>query len=66
MDSHMKVLVTGSNGLVGSSLRKILGEEHVYHVRKDVDLFDAKKTKDYFRSSFKWPKYFYYRLCRIR
>jgi GDP-L-fucose synthase len=48
MDSHMKVLVTGSNGLVGSTLKKILGDEHVYHVRKDVDLFDAKKTKDYF------------------
>ena len=48
MDSHMKVLVTGSNGLVGSALKKILGDEHVYHVRKDVDLFDAKKTKDYF------------------
>ena len=51
MDSHMKVLVTGSNGLVGSALKKILGDEHVYHVRKDVDLFDAKKTKDYFEEA---------------
>ena len=34
----MKVLVTGSNGLLGQSLRKVLGNGHVYHTRKDVDL----------------------------
>ena len=44
----MKVLVTGSNGLVGNALKKILGDNHVYHTRADVDLFDSKKTKEYF------------------
>jgi GDP-L-fucose synthase len=42
-----KVLVTGSNGLVGSALKKILGPEHVYHTKDDVDLLDPKKTMDY-------------------
>ena len=26
-----KILVTGSNGLVGNALKKILGDSHVYH-----------------------------------
>jgi GDP-L-fucose synthase len=43
----MKVLVTGSNGLVGSSLKKILGENHIHHTRQDVDLTDEKLTKEY-------------------
>lgn len=43
----MKVLVTGSNGLVGSALKEILGESHIYHTRKDVDLTDEKSTKEY-------------------
>ena len=42
-----KVLVTGSNGLVGSALKKILGPEHVYHTKDDIDLLDPKKTMDY-------------------
>jgi|688.fasta_scaffold196819_3 GDP-L-fucose synthase len=42
-----KILVTGSNGLVGSALRKILGENHIYHTKEDVNLLDNKSTIDY-------------------
>ncbi len=42
-----KYLITGSNGLVGSSLKKILGDNHVYHTKDEVDLTDSKKTLDY-------------------
>lgn len=42
-----KYLITGSNGLVGSSLKKILGDSHVYHTKDEVDLTDSKKTLDY-------------------
>ena len=41
----MKVLVLGSAGLVGSPFKKLLGESHIYHTRKDVDLTDEKLTK---------------------
>lgn len=43
----MKVLVLGSNGLVGSPFQKLLGEDHIYHTRKDCDLTDEKLTKEY-------------------
>ena len=43
----MKILVTGSNGLVGNALRELLGENHVYHTRKDADLTDEKSTNEY-------------------
>ena len=36
----MKILITGSNGLLGSALKKILGKGHIYHTRKDCDLLD--------------------------
>jgi GDP-L-fucose synthase len=42
-----KILVTGSEGLVGSSLKRLLGENHVYHTKNDVNLLDNKKTIDY-------------------
>jgi GDP-L-fucose synthase len=42
-----KILVTGSNGLVGSALKKILGDNHIYHTKDDVNLLDNKKTIDY-------------------
>ena len=44
----MSILITGSDGLVGSALKKILGDGHVYHTRKDVELTDREKTLDYF------------------
>lgn len=43
----MKVLVIGSNGLVGNALKEILGEGHVYHTRKDVDLKHEENTLNY-------------------
>jgi len=42
-----KYLITGSDGLVGSALKKILGDNHVYHNRKDAELTDRKQTLDY-------------------
>ena len=47
--NQMKILVTGSNGLVGTALKKILGDGHIYHTKKDVDLTDESKTKDYIK-----------------
>lgn len=46
----MKTLVTGSNGLLGSALKKILGEGNVYHTRKDVDLTNYEETFNYFKN----------------
>ena len=43
----MKILVTGSSGLLGNAFRKILGQEHIFHTRKDADLLDAKATSEY-------------------
>lgn len=43
----MKVLVTGSNGLIGTALKEILGDGHVYHTRNEADLTNETKTKDY-------------------
>lgn len=50
MVCNMKALVTGSNGLVGSALKKILGNNHVYHTRKDADLTDEIQTKKYIKN----------------
>lgn len=47
MDKTMKILVTGSNGLLGSAFKKVLGEGHVYHTRKDCDLLNYKESYDY-------------------
>jgi GDP-L-fucose synthase len=44
----MKILVTGSNGLVGSALKEELGDSHLYHTRQICDLTDYKSTKEYF------------------
>lgn len=43
-----KILCLGSEGLLGSALKKELGEGHIYHTRKDVDLLDAVATEKYF------------------
>jgi|688.fasta_scaffold264408_2 GDP-L-fucose synthase len=50
MAYNMKALVTGSNGLVGTALKKELGDNHVYHTRKDVDLTNELETKNYIRN----------------
>lgn len=44
----MKILVTGSNGLLGRALQKVLGNEHIYHTRNDVDLTNFEETLKYF------------------
>ena len=52
----MKVLVTGSNGLVGTALKELLGDGHIYHTRKDVDLLDEKLTNEYVKHHVKNSK----------
>lgn len=47
----MRILVTGSNGLLGSALKKELGEGHIYHTRKDADLLDAVATEKFFEKN---------------
>lgn len=52
-----KILVTGSNGLLGSAVSRKLKEENsdaeiINHTRKECDLMDREKTIEYF-SSFK-------------
>jgi len=44
----MKAIITGSNGLLGSALKKQLGENHIYHTRKDGDLLSLNQTNLYF------------------
>lgn len=43
----MKILVTGSNGLLGNAFKKLLGEEHIFHTRRDADLLDPQSTHEY-------------------
>ena len=43
----MRVLVTGSDGLLGSALKTVLGDEHVYHNRKNCDLLNFYETKNF-------------------
>jgi GDP-L-fucose synthase len=45
----LKILVTGSSGLLGSAFKNILGHEHIFHTRKDADLLDSKSTHEYLR-----------------
>lgn len=44
-----KILVTGSNGLLGTALKKILGAGHIYHTRKDCDLLNYEDTFNYIK-----------------
>ena len=44
----MKILVTGSNGLLGSALKKKLGDKHIYHSRKSCELLNVHETNNYF------------------
>lgn len=50
MENIKKVLVTGSNGLLGASIKKKLGVGHVYHTRKDADLTKYEETYNYIKS----------------
>ena len=52
----MRVLILGSNGLVGSSLKNTLSKnakftELVCSTRKDTNLFDFKETKELIENS---------------
>lgn len=47
MDGNMKILVTGSGGLLGSSLKNKLQGENIFHTRKDVDLTNYDETFNY-------------------
>ncbi len=47
---NMKILVTGSNGLLGSSIKKILGSGHIYHTRKNCDLLNYDDTFTFFKN----------------
>lgn len=43
-----KVLITGSNGLVGTSIRKILNQDNIFHTSKDSNLKDTEQTNLFF------------------
>lgn len=49
----MKILVTGSNGLLGTALKKVLGENHVYHTRNDADLLNYEESLLFFEKKVK-------------
>ena len=51
MDSERKILVTGSNGLLGSELRRLLGDRAVYVDRSDLDLTDRDAVEAFMRSA---------------
>jgi GDP-L-fucose synthase len=53
MYKNKKILVTGSNGLLGSALRKKLGEGHVYHTREDADLTKYDETFNFIKDKIK-------------
>ena len=42
-----KILITGSNGLLGSAFKKILGDGHIYHTKNDCDLTKYDETIEY-------------------
>jgi GDP-L-fucose synthase len=44
----MKAIVTGANGLLGSALKKQLGEDHIYHTRQQCDLLRINEINQYF------------------
>ena len=44
----MTILVTGSNGLVGSALRELIKEDAYFASREDADLTNYSETEDLF------------------
>lgn len=44
----MTILVTGSNGLVGSALRELIQNDVYFASRKDGDLTNYQETEDLF------------------
>jgi len=47
----MKAIITGSNGLLGSALKKSLGPNHIYHTRKDAELLNFSSTIEFFNKN---------------
>ncbi len=47
----MKAIITGSNGLLGSALKRELGEGHIYHTRKDCDLLSKTEVLEFFNKN---------------
>lgn len=47
MDINKKILITGSNGLLGNAFKKILNSDNIFHTRNDCDLTNEKDTLDY-------------------
>ena len=39
----MKIIILGSEGLLGSALKRYLGSDHVYHTRKDANLLNKNE-----------------------
>jgi len=51
----MRCLVTGSDGLLGSALKRLLGNDHIFLTRKKCDLLNAEDVDSFFhvnRSNF--------------
>ncbi len=48
---NKNILVTGASGLLGSALKKELGEDNIYLSSKDVDLCDSESTNKMFRTN---------------
>ena len=55
IDVNKKILVTGSTGMVGSSIVRILKKNNFKNLltpsSKELDLFDTEKTKKYFKGN---------------
>ena len=54
MKNKQKILIFGSNGLVGSSCKKVLSSDDKFAVipstRQDANLFNFDETKNYIQS----------------
>ena len=54
MKNKQKILIFGSNGLVGSSCKKVLSSDDKFTVipstRQDANLFNFDETKNYIQS----------------
>lgn len=44
----MKAIITGSNGLLGSSIKELIGENNFFHTRPIVDLTNAEAVDNMF------------------
>ena len=47
----VKCLVTGSDGLLGSALKRLLGKDHIFLTRKDCDLLNSQEVDAFFHGN---------------